>query len=632
MSNIHNDKIFGLIKTVIDAHTLGLRAAASLLLECGFPVYIADKSVETALLSLEKAESQIILIDWIKEKKITNLGFSYRLDPDDAVKYLNNLVNVLIHEGLYGRPNSQIKRIHFAGLLPACNQIDKKYNLDIVTFRGGEDAETSLKMMGIPKNKIPKSIVEGCSYDKQIEKFGKKVIEEGKYKYQKSLTPKKYSEFGTKKDSLIKRLDYNFEEGFNPLIRAHSGPYRSDLSREDCVEEYILWCKELAKNGFLDILSIGTSQLSQSRFGDNWEGLANGGGVPINSEEEYRNIWEAAYPMLVRTYSGTSNVKNMARIYDNTINNAWHALSLWWFNELDGRGPNTLYSSLSEHIETIKYISENDRVFEANVPHHFAFRGCDDVTYIVTSVLSAKLAKKMGIRTFVLQNMLNTPRSTWGIRDIAKSRVLLKLVSELSDQDFRVVLQTRAGLDYFKPDINVAKEQLATITALMDDIEPYNDHSPDIIHVVSYSEAVSLATPSIIDESIKITRQALYDYRCMKKEGTSFVDDFEKNIKDISEKLENDANRILCSLEENIDDLYSPKGLFIAFVAGWFPVPELWSDSEDFIYAKKWYTCMKNGGSILWNTKTGKEMEVEERIKICCDNIPFAKKILDKYI
>lgn len=31
---------------------------------------------------------------------------------------------------------------------------------------------------------------------------------------------------------------------------------------------------------------------------------------------------------------------------DPEISNGWHALSLWWFDELDGRGPNTLYDNL----------------------------------------------------------------------------------------------------------------------------------------------------------------------------------------------------------------------------------------------------------------------------------------------
>ena len=43
----------------------------------------------------------------------------------------------------------------------------------------------------------------------------------------------------------------------------------------------------------------------------------------------------------------------------------------------------------------------------------------------------------------------------------------------MEDKNFRVIFQTRAGLDYFKPDIEKAKIQLAGVTAMMDDIDPY---------------------------------------------------------------------------------------------------------------------------------------------------------------
>ncbi len=96
-----------------------------------------------------------------------------------------------------------------------------------------------------------------------------------------------------------------------------------------------------------------------------------------------------------------------------------------------------------------------------------------------------------------------------GIQDLAKSRAMLTLVKSLEDSNFKVILQPRAGLDYFKPDLEEAKIQLAAVTALMDDIDPHDETSPPIIHVVSYSEASHLATPDVINESIQITQYSL---------------------------------------------------------------------------------------------------------------------------
>jgi hypothetical protein len=105
----------------------------------------------------------------------------------------------------------------------------------------------------------------------------------------------------------------------------------------EALKEYNSWCRDLASSRLLDVLSIGSSQLTQSRFGEDWDGMANGGGVPVNSEIEYRVIKENAHPMLVRTYSGTRDVPGLAEIHERSLNISWHAFSFWWFNRLDVR-------------------------------------------------------------------------------------------------------------------------------------------------------------------------------------------------------------------------------------------------------------------------------------------------------
>ena len=620
------NEIFGLMKTMVDVHTMGLHAASALLRDCGYRVVISPPNVENALDKISYESNQKILLDWIKENNISRLGFSYRLDPDTAMEILGRLIYMLKVNGYYEGYDSQIKSIFFAGLTPVCDKVDKEYNGRVFTFRGGETAEETLLVMGVPFDEIPKQIIEGCQYDKEINNFGQSIIKSGVYQYMKAPEHNLYPEFGTFKDTLELRLDNNYKGGYQPIIRAHSGPYSAEMSRLACLKKFQGWCHELSKAGLLDVLSIGSSQLSQSNFGENWNGKPNGGGVPVNSEAEYMDIWQSARPMLVRTYSGTKNIQKMAEIYERTINISWHALSLWWFNELDGRGSNSLYDNLRYHLDTIKYIASTGKPFEANVPHHFAFRGCDDVTYILSGFLAAKAAKKSGIKTFVLQNMLNTPRSTWGIQDLAKGRTLLKLVKVLEDDNFRVILQTRAGLDYFKPDIEQAKAQLATVTALMDDIDPYNQYSPEIIHVVSYSEALFLATPDILNDSIKITRTALNKYREQKKKGLT-PDAMSDDIRRRQFDLESACRKIIRAMEETIPDLYSPEGLYLAFVAGWLPVPELWSDSEEFVHAKEWDTRMTKGGVALFDHDM--PVTTDYRIHRCVSNLTDAKYIMN---
>ena len=192
--------------------------------------------------------------------------------------------------------------------------------------------------------------------------------------------------------------------------------------------------------------------------------------------------------------------------------------------------------------------------------------------------------------------MLNTPRSTWGIQDLAKSRAILSLVKELEDDNFRVLLQPRAGLDYFKPDLEEAKIQLAAVTALMDDIDPHNQASPSMIHVVSYSEASHLATPEIINESIQITQHSLQEYRKLRAAGK--IEDMSKNL-EVQERmygLIESARLIISGFEKHINNPYSPEGFYKAFASGFLPVPYLWGDGEEFKHAKHWKTKPIKGG------------------------------------
>jgi hypothetical protein len=407
-----------------------------------------------------------------------------------------------------------------------------------------------------------------------------------------------------------------------PLIRVHAGPYLPD--RKEAVRLFIDWTKQLASGGYLDILSIGTSQLTQSNFGENWEGKINGGGVPLATAAEFAAVWAAARPMLVRSYAGTKDVPALARMNEETIDIAWHALSLWWFCTLDGRGPNTVLANLGEHFEAMRYIASTGKPFEPNVPHHFAFRGTDDLGYVVSGYVAAKAAKLQGIRTLILQIMLNTPKCTWGIQDLAKARVLLRLVRGLEGPGFRVFLQPRGGLDYFSPDPDKAKAQLAAVTAMMDDIEPNNATSPQIIHVVSYSEACTLADPPVIEESIRLTRYALQHYRKLKREGT--MEDMSANVEVTAREraLYDEARTMIKAVESYIPDSYSPYGLYTMLSAGVFAIPWLTNCREEF-QAAAIPTRIVNGGMHAVGDE-GEPLPIGTRIEMIRANL--AKGVL----
>lgn len=619
---------YAFLKPAIDAHTLGLISATELLQDCGYHVEIASHDIQEAIVEYKNEKQLQKVITWLKRQNVGHFALSYRLDGRDAAKMLGYIIEAARKEQLFADQGGQLRHIYYAGLPDACAVVDETFRGRVTCLGGGETAMETLTLLRVPPELIPHELLEAGQYDESLLRFGRDLIRAQSHLGEQPPA-RYYKNFGSEKDSLLQRLASTEGRPYQPLIRAHVGPYNTELSRRENVETFLRWAKELGQAGFLDVLSVGSSQLTQSRFGDSWEGEVNGGGVPLATADEFREVWQAARPMLVRTYAGTRDMRQLAAIYEDTIHTAWHALSIWWFNRLDERGPYSLYESLQEQLSTIRTIASYETPFEANVSHHFAFRGSDDVSYIVSSFLSAKLAKRSGVRSFVAQNMLNTPRSTWAISDIAKSRALLRLLRELQDPSFRVILQPRAGLDYFKPDLMEAKAQLAAVSALMDDIEPENAMSPPMIHVVSYSEAAHLADPAVINESIQITNHAIRKYREERLRGHVMDSRRNPEIQMLEDELYSSAKTMIQAMESAIPNLYTAEGFYLAFAAGFMPVPYLWRDQDEFKHAIDWRTKVIHGRVRLVNDLAA-PLTDEARIEQALQGLDDARRNLNQ--
>lgn len=617
-NKVHSTDVFGFIKPLVDVHTMGIYTIANLLRDCGYKVVMAKDDINEAVEKLNKVNNYSLLKHWIEVNNINRIGFSYRMDPKDGCDYFMTMYELLKSDNMLVEQGGPIKELSFAGLPDTCELVKQKTDGRVILFPGNEPPVVSLRMYGVPEEALPASLNNDNPYDNMRWDFAKKLIEREQWRLEPAQDHYGYKECGEKGDSYIARLEYARSKHSLPIIRTHSGPYNPN--RMEALKEYNSWCQDLAESKLLDVLSIGSSQLTQSNFGEDWEGKANGGGVPVNSELEYQVIRKNAKPMLVRTYSGTKDVPGLARIHERALNISWHALSFWWFDELDGRGKNTLLENLREHFDAVRYIVTTGKPVEPNVPHHFAFRGGDDITYIVSGFLAAKAIKLMGARHMVLQNMLNTPKYTWGVQDLAKGRAMIKLVRELEDDTFKVSLQTRGGLDYFAPDLEYSKIQLAAVTCMMDDLEPDNENSPEIVHVVNYSEAVRLATPPIIKESIKITLAALHSYRFARKMGVIPNMKHDRDVQERYEALLYDARAAIRLLEENIPNLYTPEGFEKVFKEGFLAVPYLMDQDRKWPKATMWKTAIKNGGIAVVDDE-GKIISTEDRYHYIIDHM-----------
>jgi hypothetical protein len=609
---------FGILKPSVDAHVLGITTVGEILAECGHTVSYAPEVVCRACDNPEGSKEASAIEAWLRKERITRLGYSYRLEPEDGVALFARLVRQCERMSLFADQGGPIRALYFAGLPYACRMARERVPRLTGVFDGEETPRETLQRLGLRLSAVPKESARALGYDGDRLSFGEQIVSKGHYL---SLTPPDrsgYPEYGRADDTILARLGHAARSGLLPLYRAHMGQYMPD--REEAVRLFQQWTRQLAILGHLDILSIGTSQLSQSHFGEDWGEFTNGGGVPLNSREELAAAWRAARPMLVRNYAGTKNLVDMARINHESIHNAWQAQSIWWFCRTDNRGPYPLTENLGQQLAALRYVASVGKPFEPNVPHHFAFRGADDATYVVSGYIAARIAKAAGIRTLIAQNMLNTPKYTWGVQDLAKSRALLHMLRSLEDRTFAVVLQTRAGLDYLSADPSRAKAQLAAVTALMDDIEPNDAASPQIIHVVSWTEATRFADPEVITESVQICRQALAEYRRLRVKGG--VDDMSRNpeVEARTEALVAESLAVVRAIESSIADPWSAPGLEKIFTAGFLPVPYLWECRDDYPGAVNWRTRLVKG-SVRLVDERGIPLSTEARIARARENL-----------
>ena len=295
--------------------------------------------------------------------------------------------------------------------------------------------------------------------------------------------------------NLIDRIKSNYPY---PILRHHYG--------RPTLEETLEGVNEIAKAKVLDVISIGPDQNAQEFFFRQEEmrpEFSGAGGVPIRSVEDFDALKAASccgnYPLL-RCYSGTADVFEYAEMLVNTIDNAWTAIPLCWYNELDGRGTRTLEVSMKEAQELIKWHADRDIPVEINEPHHWGLRDAHDVIGVAMAYISAYNAKKLGVKNYISQYMFNTPNGLSFSMDLAKVMAMIEMVESLVDEDFSVFRETRAGLALFSADSSVAKGQLAASTYMQMVVRPH------IMHVVGYCEADHAATAEEIVESCKIVK------------------------------------------------------------------------------------------------------------------------------
>ena len=286
-----------------------------------------------------------------------------------------------------------------------------------------------------------------------------------------------------------------------PILRHHFGL--------PTMEATIDGIEKIADAQALDVISLGIDQDAQENFfhPERQNPRQKGaGGVPVRTADDYRALYEASrrgnFPML-RTYSGTDDFIKLAEMYVDTINIAWCAIPLFWFNQMDGRGPWDLEGSIREHQMVMKWYGEHNIPVELNEPHHWGMRDSSDVTFVVSAYLSAYNARAFGVKDYIAQLMFNSPPGLSDAMDLAKMLAVMDIVEPLQHENFKVWKQSRIGLLSHPLDTDAARGHLAAGTYLQMAIKP------DIYHIVGHTEADHAATGEDVIEASKIVRRAI---------------------------------------------------------------------------------------------------------------------------
>lgn len=298
-----------------------------------------------------------------------------------------------------------------------------------------------------------------------------------------------------------------------PILRHHFGLPTMKATLEGI--------RQIADAKVLDVISLGIDQDAQANFfhPERQDPRQTGaGGVPVRSADDYRALYEASrrgnFPLL-RTYSGTDDFLELAEMYVDTINIAWCAIPLFWFNAMDGRGPWDLEGSIREHQKVMSFYGERGIPVELNEPHHWGMRDAPDVIFVVSAFLSAYNARAFGVKDYIAQLMFNSPAELSDRMDLAKMLAVLEMIAPLAslhlseksggneDGRFTLYKQTRTGLLSYPVEINAARAHLSASIYLQMALKP------DIIHIVGHTEADHAATGEDIIEAARMARRAI---------------------------------------------------------------------------------------------------------------------------
>lgn len=485
-----------------DPHTQGLFRVARIAHKAGLIAHVLPpgSSLDAILASVQRADPE-----W--------LGFSYRLSSAVAVREFRGCLSRLAAERLLWHPSGAARRVALAGLPESMRVVDlirAELPCEVWTMAQDRDLLRAcgrvLDFFAVPVGRRAEILAElrPEMHPPRFAALGQlahDIAGNDDYRNEPPL-PVPTERARTSYVERIREMDM-------PLLRTHFGVPAPTIAPT------VEGIAALADARVVDEISLGSSDLSQRHYGDPaaFASRKNDGGVPYSNFDHLVALFQASRRGNFPGMKPYAHVVGLVPFVDECIRagmlvGSHQAVPLYWFNELDSRGPASVRDSIREHQATVRMLAERGIPVEMNDPNHYSSRWAHDTIVAADYGLIAAVMLAQGAKDLVLQMQFNKPRETSDHGDLAKMLAALDLAGEMiHGTGAKIWRETRTGIDSFDPDLDSARHQLARSTLLQLLVKPH------AIHLVSYCEAVHVAGVDDVIDSSRLVRRCVRAFR-----------------------------------------------------------------------------------------------------------------------
>jgi hypothetical protein len=461
---------------------------------------------------LEPSADPELLLATIADKRPRFIGLSYRLTPEVGYGLLARVLAQFRSTGLV--PNDGSVRIAFAGLPETIRMVRARTGelpCPVILMEPHPELIDRIRMVAdffdIRDNR--EELIRTMRAEIEppgiglLDELATAVVALDAYRDEPPLPIPSAEAIG---DYVVR-----MEQAGRPLIRSHFGV------PSDSIEPTVEGIRKLAEARVLDEISLGSSNLSQRYYGrpELFAAHQNDGGVPYKNFDDLVRLFRASRAGNFPSVKPYAHVVGLVEFVDDCIRagmlvGAHQAVPLFWFNELDGRGPMSVPDSIREHLRAVRELVRRGIPVEMNDPNQWSSRWAHDTVIVADYGLISAVMTVSGVRNIILQLQFNKPRETGDYADLAKMTAALEVairVSAYRTPQPAIFRETRTGIESLSPDIPKAKWQLARSTLLQMTVRPH------IVHLVSYCEANHAATPEDVIDSSRLVRRAIRVFR-----------------------------------------------------------------------------------------------------------------------